>query len=48
MGPPRAPPESGGRRPSTLNQIQQLERDRENRRVVAQQRRNDRAAEVVV
>jgi len=46
MGPPRAPPENNRRRPTTLNQIQQLERDRENRRVAAQQRRNDRAAEV--
>ncbi len=49
MGPPRAAPPAapieGGKRLSTLDQIQQLERERETRRNAAAERKADRAAE---
>jgi hypothetical protein len=46
MGPPRAPPPVfEGRKPSTLDQIQALERERELRRVTAAERKADKAAE---
>ena len=45
MGPPRPQPSGGGKRPSTLESVQQMERDREQRRQAAAQRRESRVAE---